>query len=77
GGVVVSATGPVAAPPAVRSTHFVADPDPRRLTELVALVAAGDVRIDVAATRPLTDLAAVHREAEDDRIRGKVLLVPA
>ncbi|GAA1897149.1 NADP-dependent oxidoreductase [Asanoa iriomotensis] len=76
GGTIVSATGPVAAPPSVRSTHFVVAADPAALARLVALVAAGALRVDVAATRPLTDLAAVHRDAEEDRIRGKVLLVP-
>ncbi|GIF62444.1 NADPH:quinone reductase [Asanoa ishikariensis] len=77
GGAIVSATGPVVAPPSVRSTHFVVAADPRRLAELVALVAAGELRIEIAATRPLTDLPAVHQDAEGDRLRGKVLLVPA
>jgi NADPH:quinone reductase-like Zn-dependent oxidoreductase len=70
GGVLVSIT--------VREgRYFVTRNDPADLAALVALVDAGVVRVDVAATRPLTDLPAVHREAEEGRIRGKVVLIPA
>lgn len=69
GGTVVSVTVPV-------GVHFVARNDPGDLAALVALVDAGVVRIDVAAVRPLTDLAAVHRDAEAGRTRGKTILTP-
>ncbi|MEU5552624.1 NADP-dependent oxidoreductase [Micromonospora sp. NPDC047793] len=78
GGVVVSAAGALTAPAgsAVRAVRFVARNDTRHLGALVALVDAGAVRLDIAASRPLADLASVHRDAEAGRIRGKTILVP-
>ncbi|MER5457624.1 NADP-dependent oxidoreductase [Micromonospora sp. NPDC002389] len=78
GGVVVSAAGALTAPAgsAVTAVRFVARNDTRHLAALVALVDAGAVRLDIAASRPLTDLASVHRDAESGRIRGKTILVP-
>lgn len=78
GGVLVSVTVPVEPPPDSRVTavRFVARNDPAQLTELVRLVDAGAVGVDIAASRPLTDLALVHRDAESGRTRGKIILVP-
>lgn len=78
GGIVVSATVPVPAPPGSRvvTRHFVARNDTSHLTELVRLVDSGVVRVDIAASRPLTDLAEVHREAEAGAARGKIVLLP-
>ena len=78
GGVAVSATIPITAPAgsAVTAVHFVARNDTGHLAALVKLIDAGTVRIDVAASHPLTDLALVHRDAESGRTRGKVILVP-
>ncbi|MFC0528951.1 NADP-dependent oxidoreductase [Phytohabitans kaempferiae] len=76
GGVAVSATVPLPAAAGTRAVHFVARNDTDQLAALVALVDAGAVRVDVAATRPLTDLAAVHREAEAGLLRGKTILTP-
>ncbi|MFC0505215.1 NADP-dependent oxidoreductase [Micromonospora costi] len=78
GGVVVSATGPVT-PPAgspVTAVHFVARNDQSHLAALVRLVDAGAVRVDITASRPLADLASVHRDAESGHTRGKIILVP-
>ena len=50
--------------------------DAAQLAELVARVDAGDLRIDVAARRPLTDLPAVHDEAVAGRLAGKTVLIP-
>jgi NADPH:quinone reductase-like Zn-dependent oxidoreductase len=50
--------------------------DAGQLAELVARVDAGELRIDVAERRPLTDLAAVHDEALDGRLAGKTVLIP-
>ncbi|GAA4604095.1 NADP-dependent oxidoreductase [Actinoplanes octamycinicus] len=69
GGVLVSVTVPV-------GVHFVARDDPGQLAELVALIDAGVVRVDIAGSRPLTELAAVHRDAEAGRLRGKTILTP-
>ncbi|MGW2310728.1 NADP-dependent oxidoreductase [Actinomadura luteofluorescens] len=78
GGSLVSITGPVKPPPGsgVAATHFVARNDPAQLTELIALIDDGAVRVDVAATRPLAELPAVHRDAEAGRTHGKTILVP-
>ncbi|MEU4534463.1 NADP-dependent oxidoreductase [Streptosporangium sp. NPDC023825] len=78
GGVVVSITVPVEAPAdsRVTATHFVARNDTSHLAALVKLVDAGTVHVDVSASRPLTDLASVHRDAESGRTRGKIILVP-
>jgi NADPH:quinone reductase-like Zn-dependent oxidoreductase len=76
GGVVVSVTGPVAVPAAVRHVSFVMHNDTAALAALVALVDAGVVRVDIADTRPLTDLRQVHYDAEAGELRGKTILVP-
>jgi NADPH:quinone reductase-like Zn-dependent oxidoreductase len=78
GGVVVSATVALKAPAGfpVTAVHFVARNDTSHLAALVKLVDAGAVRVDVAASRPLADLASVHRDAESGRTRGKTILVP-
>lgn len=78
GGRLVSVTGPVGAPAGglVTTTHLVARNEPAQLTELVKLVDSGELRLDIAAARPLADLAAVHRDAEAGRLRGKTILVP-
>ncbi|GIG85983.1 NADP-dependent oxidoreductase [Plantactinospora endophytica] len=78
GGILVSATGPVEAPAGspVRTTRFVVRNDPGQLTELVGLVDAGIVRVEVADARPLAELASVHRAAEAGRTRGKTILIP-
>ncbi|WP_436536761.1 NADP-dependent oxidoreductase [Actinoplanes sp. HUAS TT8] len=69
GPVVVSITVPF-------GIHFVARNDTRQLSELVALIDAGAVTVDIAGVRPLTELADVHRAAEAGRLRGKTVLVP-
>ncbi|GGR12677.1 NADPH:quinone reductase [Actinoplanes ianthinogenes] len=69
GGVLVSVTVPV-------GVHFVARNDPGQLAELAALIDAGVIRVDVSGSRPLTELAAVHRDAEAGRLRGKTILIP-
>jgi NADPH:quinone reductase-like Zn-dependent oxidoreductase len=79
GGVLVSATVPIELPAGspVTATHFVVRKDTDDLRALVGLVDAGTVRLDITATRPLTDLAATHRDAESGRTRGKIILTPA
>ncbi|GIF21601.1 NADPH:quinone reductase-like Zn-dependent oxidoreductase [Actinoplanes tereljensis] len=70
GGVLVSITERVPVP----GVHFVTRDDAGDLGGLVALVDAGVVQLDVL-TRPLADLALVHREAEAGLLRGKTVLV--
>ncbi|NED96780.1 NADP-dependent oxidoreductase [Phytoactinopolyspora alkaliphila] len=77
GGIVVSVTVPIESPdPSVRTVRFVARNDTTQLAELVGLLDAGNVRIDVAATLDLADLASVHRDSEAGRLRGKIILTP-
>jgi len=42
----------------------------------VRRVDAGDLRIDVAGRRPLTELADVHDEAVAGTLAGKTVLIP-
>ncbi|MFB7739496.1 NADP-dependent oxidoreductase [Streptomyces sp. NPDC056112] len=78
GGSLISITVPVT-PPAgtvVTATHFVARNDPGQLAEIITLIDAGVVRVDVTAARPLTELPAVHRDAQAGRTYGKTILIP-
>ena len=77
GGVLVSATVVIALPAdsPVTATHFVVRDDTDDLRALVELVDAATVTLDIA-TRPLTDMAATHQDAESGRTRGKIVLTP-
>jgi NADPH:quinone reductase-like Zn-dependent oxidoreductase len=50
--------------------------DAAQLAGLVARVDAGDLKIDVAQRRPLTDLPAVHDQAVAGQLPGKTVLIP-
>jgi NADPH:quinone reductase-like Zn-dependent oxidoreductase len=79
GGAFVSTTtpGPEGAGRGVRMVRVFLRSDAARLAELVARVDTGDLKINVAERRPLTDLAAVHDEAAAGRLSGKTVLTPA
>ncbi len=79
GGVFVSTTtpGPEDAGRGVRTVRVFVRSDAAQLAELVGLVDAGELRIDVAQRLPLTALAAVHDEAAAGRLPGKTILTPA
>ncbi|WP_431895071.1 NADP-dependent oxidoreductase [Nonomuraea sp. bgisy101] len=79
GGVFVSTTTPGQddTDRDVRAVRVFARSDAVQLAELVTRVDAGDLKIDVAARRPLSDLAAVHDEAVTGRLAGKTVLTPA
>lgn len=79
GGVFVSTTTPGQDDTGrgVRAVRVFARSDAAQLAELVARVDAGDLKIEVAARRPLSDLAAVHDEAVTGRLAGKTVLTPA
>ncbi len=68
--------GPKEAGRGVRTVEVFTRSDASQLAELVARVDAGDLKIDVAERRPLTDLAAVHDEAAAGRLAGKTVLTP-
>jgi NADPH:quinone reductase-like Zn-dependent oxidoreductase len=78
GGTFVSTTtpGPEDAGRGVRTARMFVRSDAAQLAELVARVDAGDLQIDVAEHRPLTDLAAVHDQAAAGRLAGKTVLTP-
>ncbi|WP_406415341.1 NADP-dependent oxidoreductase [Streptomyces sp. NBC_00873] len=78
GGRIVSIATPVESPAdaGVTAMHMVARNDVARLAALVELVEAGAVAIDISESRPLTDLADVHRLSEAGRTRGKVIIIP-
>lgn len=46
------------------------------LASLVTRVDNGELKVHVAARRPLTDLAAVHDEAVTGQLAGKTVLIP-
>ena len=46
------------------------------LAELVALVAAGDLDVPIAATYPLTEVRAAYRTLMERHTHGKIVLVP-
>jgi NADPH:quinone reductase-like Zn-dependent oxidoreductase len=79
GGVVVN-TVPTIETPAdeaqrVRAVGVFVRSDAEQLSRLVALIDAGELRVDVAERAPLPDLANVHAQAEADEISGKVVVV--
>ena len=78
GGAFVSTTFPDFddAGRGVRVVSVFSRSDAAQLAELVRRVDAGDLRIDVAARRPLTELADVHDEAVAGTLPGKTVLIP-
>jgi NADPH:quinone reductase-like Zn-dependent oxidoreductase len=78
GGTFVSTTtpGPDDARGGVRTVQVFVRSDAAQLGELVARVDTGDLTIDVAQRRPLTDLPAVHDLAAAGQLPGKTILAP-
>lgn len=80
GGIVVSTTAFMETPGdeergVTASTVFVL-PNRERLTELVSLVDAGSLTVEVTRRISLAELPALHAEAETGRISGKVIVLP-
>jgi NADPH:quinone reductase-like Zn-dependent oxidoreductase len=78
GGVLVTIAS---APPedAARERGFraqlhVTNPDSGQLARIVDLVAAGDVRVEVAEVLPLDEVGRAHEMSESGHVRGKVVL---
>ena len=78
GGAFVSTTFPGFddAGRGVRVVSVFSRSDAAQLAELVRRVDAGDLKIDVAGRRPLTELADVHDEAVAGTLAGKTVLIP-
>ncbi|MGT2425809.1 NADP-dependent oxidoreductase [Amnibacterium kyonggiense] len=82
GGVIVSTTvwmpAPTDAQRGVRGVDLFVRSDAEQLAELVALVDAGSLRVEVAERVPLAELPRVHERAAAGGISGKVVvLVPS
>ncbi|MCY1136595.1 NADP-dependent oxidoreductase [Actinoplanes sp. Pm04-4] len=79
GGVLVSTTVWMPAPSdeerGVRGIDLFVRSDAAQLAELVKLVDAGELRVDVARRVPLAELPSVHAEAAQGGVHGKVVIV--
>jgi NADPH:quinone reductase-like Zn-dependent oxidoreductase len=79
GGVVLS-TVPSAMPEDtgdVRAVAVFVRSDAPQLSQLVALIDAGELHVDIAERHPLSELPAVHARADAGELHGKVVLLPA
>ena len=80
GGIVVTIA---AAPPeeaaqarGARAELVIMSPDPEQLARIADLVAAGDVRVEIAEVLPLADAPRAHELSESGHVRGKLILTP-
>ncbi|TDW24444.1 NADP-dependent oxidoreductase [Kribbella kalugense] len=80
GGVVVSTTPTVTTPGdderKVRAATIFVHPDAEVLSNLVALIDSGDLHVEIARRVPLSDLPAIHQQADAGEIHGKVVAIP-
>lgn len=80
GGVVVSTTPTVPTPGDesrdVRAVTIFVHPDADVLSHLVALVDTGDLHVEIARRVPLSELPAIHEQADAGQVHGKVIAVP-
>ncbi|MFC5950218.1 NADP-dependent oxidoreductase [Pseudonocardia lutea] len=80
GGVVVSTTPTVPTPGdderKVRAATIFVHPDADALSHLVALVDSGELRVEIARRVPLSELPAIHEQAEARQVHGKVVAIP-
>jgi NADPH:quinone reductase-like Zn-dependent oxidoreductase len=79
GGVVVSTTAPAAddARRNVRGVQMSVRSDADQLAAIVQRIDAGELRVDVSARYPLSEIGRVHQLGGSGQLRGKVVLVPA
>jgi NADPH:quinone reductase-like Zn-dependent oxidoreductase len=79
GGVLVNTTVWMPAPAdeerGVRGIDLFVRSDADQLSRLVALIDAGELRVDVADRVPLAELPAVHARANAGELTGKVIVV--
>lgn len=80
GGTVVATTAWMPAPGdqarGVRGAVIYVRSDVDELSQLVALVDSGELRVEVAERVPLSALPEVHRRAAEGGLRGKLVAVP-
>jgi NADPH:quinone reductase-like Zn-dependent oxidoreductase len=58
----------------VRSTLFLVAPNAAQLTEIAALIDAGQVKVHVEAVFPLAQTAKAHELSQTNRVQGKIVL---
>jgi NADPH:quinone reductase-like Zn-dependent oxidoreductase len=58
----------------VRAELNVTSPSPEQLSRIGELVAAGDVRVEITETLPLTEVRRAHELSESGHARGKIVL---
>lgn len=77
GGIVVSSAGPVPVDEArsTRTAGVWVGPSGTHLSELVARIDAGQLKLNVVDRRPLAELTAVHESAAAGRLAGKTVIV--
>jgi NADPH:quinone reductase-like Zn-dependent oxidoreductase len=78
GGVIVTIAS---APPedaarerGMRAELLIMSPDADQLARIADLVAAGDVRVEIAEVLPLAEVARAHELSESGHTRGKIIL---
>jgi NADPH:quinone reductase-like Zn-dependent oxidoreductase len=78
GGILVTIAGPppeaAARERGVRAELLVMSPTSEQLTRVADLVAAGDVRVELAEVLPLTEVQRAHELSESGHTRGKIVL---
>jgi NADPH:quinone reductase-like Zn-dependent oxidoreductase len=78
GGILVCIAGPppedAARERGVRAELLVSSPDSAQLTRIAELVAAGNVRVEIAERLPLADVRRAHELSETGHVRGKIVL---
>jgi NADPH:quinone reductase-like Zn-dependent oxidoreductase len=79
GGVVVSTTAPAVddARRHVRGVRMSVRSDAEQLAAIVNRIDAGELRVDISARYPLSEIGLVHQLGGSGQFRGKVVLVPA
>lgn len=79
GGAVVSTTAFMATPDdagrGVRAATVFVQPNRDRLAQLVSLVDAEELTVEVSRRIPLAELPALHAEAAEGRVAGKVIVL--
>jgi NADPH:quinone reductase-like Zn-dependent oxidoreductase len=76
GGTGATATRAQATSDAVEVLFFQVRSDTAQLTEIAALIDAGELRLDISERGSLSDAAAIHERAEAGDLRGRVVLIP-
>jgi NADPH:quinone reductase-like Zn-dependent oxidoreductase len=77
GGVIVTIAGPApeeAAARGVRAEPLIMSPDAEQLAQIGELLAAGEIRVEIAQALPLDEVRRAHELSEAGHTRGKIVL---